>query len=159
MTAVAKAPIVGGQQDHNIVMHKSKATRIVDAMMENDHFSQWLGVIRLEEREGYCRLQMVVRPEMCNGFGIAHGGITYSLADSALAFASNSMGRHAVSIETSISHIRPLQAEDGIIATAKEVSAGNKISIYEVRIEKEQDGELVALFKGTVYRKAEEWQV
>jgi len=140
-------------------MHKSKATRIVDAMMENDHFSQWLGVIRLEEREGYCRLQMVVRPEMCNGFGIAHGGITYSLADSALAFASNSMGRHAVSIETSISHIRPLQAGDGIIAMAKEISAGNKISIYEVRIEKEQDGELVALFKGTVYRKAEEWQV
>jgi acyl-CoA thioesterase len=147
------------KQDHNISMHKSKATRIVDAMMENDHFSQWLGVIRLEEREGYCRLQMVVRPEMCNGFGIAHGGITYSLADSALAFASNSQGRHAVSIETSISHIRPLQAEDGIIAIAKEVSAGNKISIYEVRIEKEEDGELVALFKGTVYRKAEEWQV
>ena len=140
-------------------MHKSKATRIVDAMMEKDHFSLWLGIIRLEEREGYCRLQMVVRSEMCNGFGIAHGGITYSLADSALAFASNSQGQHAVSIETSISHIRPLQAGDGIIATAKEVSAGNKIAIYEVRIEKETDGELVALFKGTVYRKAEEWQV
>ncbi|HEY4208164.1 MAG TPA: hotdog fold thioesterase, partial [Puia sp.] len=107
----------------------------------------------------YCRLQMVVRPEMCNGFGIAHGGITYSLADSALAFASNSKGQHAVSIETSISHIRPLQAGDGIIATAKEVSAGNKISIYEVRVEKEDDNELAALFKGTVYRKVEEWQV
>jgi len=138
---------------------KSKATRIIDAMMENDHFSQWLGIVRLEEREGFCRLQMVVRPEMCNGFGIAHGGITYSLADSALAFASNSRGRHSLSIETSISHIRPLQAEDGIIAIAEEKSPGNKLSIYEVRIEKEEDGELVALFKGTVYRKEIEWEV
>jgi acyl-CoA thioesterase len=138
---------------------KSKASRIVDAMMENDHFSQWLGIVRLEEREGYCRLQMTVRPEMCNGFGIAHGGITYSLADSALAFASNSRGKHALSIETSISHIQPLQAEDGIIATAEEKSPGNKISIYEVRVEREEDRELVALFKGTVYRKSIEWEV
>lgn len=138
---------------------KSKASRIVDAMMENDHFSQWLGIVRLEEREGYCRLQMTVRPEMCNGFGIAHGGITYSLADSALAFASNSKGKHALSIETSISHIQPLQAEDGIIATAEEKSQGNKIAIYEVRIVREEDDVLVALFKGTVYRKSIEWEV
>lgn len=138
---------------------KSKASRIVDAMMENDHFSQWLGIVRLEEREGYCRLQMTVRPEMCNGFGIAHGGITYSLADSALAFASNSKGKHALSIETSISHIQPLQAEDGIIATAEEKSAGNKIAIYEVRIVREEDDVLVALFKGTVYRKSIDWEV
>ena len=138
---------------------KSKATRIVDAMMENDHFSQWLGIVRLEEREGYCRLQMTIRPEMCNGFGIAHGGITYSLADSALAFASNSKGRHALSIETSISHIQPLQGEDGIIATAEEKSYGNKIAIYEVRIVREEDDVLVALFKGTVYRKSIDWEV
>jgi acyl-CoA thioesterase len=138
---------------------KSKAARIVDAMMEKDHFSQWLGIVRLEEREGYCRLQMVVRPEMCNGFGIAHGGITYSLADSALAFASNSKGKHALSIETSISHIAPLQAEDGIVAIAEEKSFGNKVAIYEVRIEREEDGALVALFKGTVYRKSIEWEV
>ena len=138
---------------------KSKATRIVDAMMENDHFSQWLGIVRLEEREGYCRLQMTIRPEMCNGFGIAHGGITYSLADSALAFASNSKGKHALSIETSISHIQPLQAEDGIIATAEEKSYGNKIAIYEVRIVREEDDVLVALFKGTVYRKSIDWEV
>lgn len=138
---------------------KSKATRIVDAMMEKDHFSQWLGIVRLEEREGYCRLQMTVRPEMCNGFGIAHGGITYSLADSALAFASNSQGKHALSIETSISHIAPLQPEDGIIAIAEEKSFGNKIAIYEVRVLREEDDTLVALFKGTVYRKNNDWEV
>lgn len=135
----------------------SNASQIIDRMMEKDHFSQWLGIVRVDEREGYCRLQMTVRPEMCNGFGIAHGGITYSLADSALAFASNSRGRHALSVETSISHIRPLQPEDGIIATATETSLGNSIAIYEVRVEHAETGELVALFKGTVYRKRQEW--
>jgi acyl-CoA thioesterase len=135
-----------------------KASRIIDQMMEKDHFSQWLGIVRVDEREGYCQLQMTVRPEMCNGFGIAHGGITYSLADSALAFASNSRGRHALSVETSISHIRPLQPGDGIIATATEASLGNGIAIYEVRVEHAETGELAALFKGTVYRKREEWR-
>ncbi|MHA4812140.1 hotdog fold thioesterase [Flavitalea flava] len=135
----------------------NKTNRIIDAMMERDLFSQWLGVERLEEREGYCRLGMTIRSEMCNGFAIAHGGISYSFADSAFAFASNSRGRKAVSVETSISHIRPLLAGDKIIAIAEEKSLGNRIGIYEVRVEKE-NGELAALFKGTVFRKEEEWK-
>jgi acyl-CoA thioesterase len=137
---------------------KSKATSVIDTMMNKDLFSQWLGIERVEERAGFCKLKMTVRAEMCNGFHIAHGGITYSLADSALAFASNSHGRHAVSVETSISHIIPLKTGDVIIATATEKSCSNKIGIYEVRIEKES-GELVALFKGTVFRKEKEWDV
>ncbi len=137
---------------------KSKAERIVDAMMEKDRFSQWLGIERIEEKEGFCKLKMIIRKEMCNGFEIAHGGISFSLADSALAFASNSYGRHALSIETSISHIKPLKAGDAIIAIATEQSKSNKIGIYEVRIENEKN-ELVALFKGTVYRKDAEWDV
>lgn len=135
-----------------------KASNIIDQMMNKDYFSQWLGIERLEEAEGLCQLRMTVRPEMCNGFGIAHGGITYSLADSALAFASNSQGRHAVSIETAISHIRPLHPGDIIIATAEEKHISNKIGVYEVKVEKDS-GELIALFKGTVFRKSTEWQV
>jgi acyl-CoA thioesterase len=137
---------------------KSKTTAIVDAMMSKDYFSQWLGIERLEEREGFCKLRMTVRREMCNGFEIAHGGISYSFADSALAFASNSHGRHAISIETSISHLKPLRTGDIITATAEEKSRSNKIAIYDVRVEKE-NGELVALFKGTVFRKETEWNV
>lgn len=132
---------------------QSKATQIIDGMMKKDYFSQWLGIERLEEGEGFCKLKMEIRKEMCNGFEIAHGGITYSLADSALAFASNSHGRQAVSIETSISHIRPLKTGDVIIASAEEKNLGNRIGIYEVRVEKE-NGELVALFKGTVFIKS-----
>jgi acyl-CoA thioesterase len=137
---------------------KSKTTAIVDVMMSKDYFSQWLGIERLEEKEGYCKLRMTVRQEMCNGFEIAHGGISYSFADSALAFASNSHGRQAVSIETSISHLKPLKTGDIITATAEEKSCNNKIAIYDVRVEKES-GELVALFKGTVFRKETEWNV
>ena len=136
----------------------NKAKLIVDKMMEKDLFSQWLGIERLEESEGYCQLKMTIRAEMCNGFEIAHGGITYSFADSALAFASNSHGIQAVSIETSISHIRPLKPGDVIIATAEEKSLSKKIGIYEIRIEKET-GELVALFKGTVFRKETQWNI
>lgn len=136
-------------------MEKSKATRIVDRMMNKDLFSQWLGIERLGEGEGYCKLKMVIRPEMCNGFEIAHGGISYSFADSALAFASNSHGRQSVSIETSISHLQPLKPGDILIAIAEEKSRSNKIAVYEVRVER--DDVLVALFKGTVYRKEKEW--
>jgi len=134
---------------------KSKATEIIDAMMDKDYFSQWLGVERLEEAEGFCKLRMTIRKEMLNGFEIAHGGITYSFADSALAFASNSGGRQSVSLETSISHIKPLKTGDIIVATAREKSANKRIAIFEVTVEKE-NGELVALFKGTVYIKREQ---
>lgn len=136
----------------------NKPKLIVDKMMEKDFFSQWMGIKRLAERQGHCQLMMSIRPEMCNGFGIAHGGITYAFADSALAFASNSHGRHAVSIETSISHIKPLRPGDSIIATAQEKNITNSLGIYEVTIEKE-NGELVALFKGTVFRKDNAWDI
>ena len=76
-----------------------QAERIVNQMFENDAFSKWLGIERIQVDLGTCVLQMKIRKEMLNGFGIAHGGITYALADSALAFASNSQGRQAVSIE------------------------------------------------------------
>ncbi|HYF32269.1 MAG TPA: hydroxyphenylacetyl-CoA thioesterase PaaI [Chitinophagaceae bacterium] len=139
-------------------MEKSTATRVVDRMMSKDLFSQWLGVERLGEGEGTCKLKMVIRPEMCNGFGIAHGGISYSFADSALAFACNSHGRQAVSIETSISHLRALHVGDVLIAIAEEKSCSNRIGVYDVRVERES-GELVALFKGMVYRKDKNWDV
>jgi acyl-CoA thioesterase len=129
---------------------------IVNQMMQQDLFSQWLGIDILDAEPGRSKLKMFVRPEMCNGFGLAHGGIAYSLADSALAFASNAHGRKAVSIETSISHIKPIMAGDILIATTIEQHLSGRIAIYEVRITK-MDETLAALFKGTVYRKDEEW--
>ena len=130
---------------------------IVNTMMAADYFSQWLGIEILEAKEGLSKLQMTVRKEMLNGFGIAHGGITYSLADSALAFASNSHGQKAVSIETSISHTNPLKENDIIIAEACEETCSNKIGIYTIKITKRSDLKVVALFIGTVYRTSKNW--
>jgi acyl-CoA thioesterase len=142
----------------NFLDMNTKVKKIVDKMMEKDLFSQWMGIQRLEEKEGYSQLKMTIRPEMCNGFEIAHGGISFAFADSALAFASNSHGRQAVSIETSISHVKSIRSGDTIIATALEKSLANSIAIYEVTINKE-NGDLVALFKGTVFRKETLWEV
>ena len=139
-------------------MTKPLATRVIDRMMEKDWFSQWLGIERLDEGPGHCTLRMRVRRDMLNGFGIAHGGISYSLADSALAFAANSHGRHAVSIETSISHVEPVREGDVLTARAIEEHCSHKIGVYRV-IVTNQDDRQVALFKGTVYRTSREWEV
>lgn len=130
---------------------------IVDKMMSEDAFSQWLGVEVLEKPKGSSVLKMTVRKEMTNGFGVAHGGITYSIADSALAFASNSHGVKSMSIETSISHTKPVMVGDVLFARASEKTKGNKIAVYDIPVEN-QNGEIVALFKGTVYRSGKEWE-
>jgi acyl-CoA thioesterase len=131
--------------------------QIVDTMMSKDAFSQWLGMEVLNIEAGTCTLKMTLRAEMLNGFGIAHGAITYALADSALAFASNSHGRQALSVDTSINHIEALREGDSIIATAKEESLKNRFGVYTIQILKDET--LVAHFKGTVYRTEKEWQI
>ncbi len=137
---------------------KEKATAVVNQMFERDYFSQWLGIERVEDDAGRSVLRMTVRRDMLNGFGIAHGGITYSLADSAFAFASNSHGRKSVSIETSISHLVALHEGDVLTAVAEEEHLGNKTAIYRIVITNQHE-QRVALFKGTVYRTSKEWAI
>lgn len=129
---------------------------IVHRMMKQDAFSQWLGIEVLEAKAGFCRLALNIHPRMVNGFGIAHGGIAFSLADSALAFASNGHGRQALSVRTSMSHLAPLRVGDRIVATARELNLARRIGHYEVDVRRE-DGELVARFEGTVYRTSTHW--
>ena len=131
-------------------------SEIIDKMYNNDPFSQWLGIKRLQEGPGFCTLQLTVKPEMLNGFSIAHGGITYSLADSALAFAANAHGRKCVSVETSISHVQPVMEGDVLTTEVEEVSLNHRIGIYHVKVMNQHDVE-VALFKGSVYRREEVW--
>lgn len=130
---------------------------IVNEMLAKDHFSEWLGIRLLVADKGLCKLQMTIREDMLNGFGIAHGGITYSLADSALAFAANSHGQKAVSVETSISHTVALKVGDIIIAEAHEEHCSDKIGIYSIKIYNTADNSVVAIFKGTVYRTSKKW--
>jgi acyl-CoA thioesterase len=124
---------------------------VVARMMEKDLFSQWLGISVLEVREGYSRLSMKVRPEMINGFDIVHGGIAFSLADSAFAFACNNRNNLSVALDTSINFLKPVQVGDEIIAEATELHNGRSTGLYHIRITN-QDQEVVALFKGTCFR-------
>ncbi len=129
---------------------------IVDAMYKKDGFSAWLGIEVLEVKTGYVKLKMKIRKEMLNGFGRCHGGIPFSLADSALAFASNSHGRISVSIENAISYPAPVMEGDELTAVCEEITLGNKIGNYHVQITN-QGGNIVGIFRGTVYRTSKEF--
>ncbi len=132
-----------------------KPEEIVTNLLENDAFSKWLGIEVVEVKKGYCKLKMTVRKEMLNGFDVAHGGITYSLADTCLAFASNSNGRRAMSVETSISHIKPTFEGNVLYAEAEELNVSNKIGLYSIVVKTKEHK--VAFFKGTCYRNIKEW--
>ena len=134
------------------------ARDIVDHMMHNDAFSAWLGIEVIEAAPGEAHLRMTVREEMTNGFGIAHGGITYSLADSALAFAANGGGVQSLSVETSIHHLAPVKAGDQLHARATQISETRKTGLYQIDITN-TSGERVAWFKGTVYRTSKSWNL
>lgn len=127
------------------------AERVVRGMMDRDAFSQWLGIEVLETAPRRSVVRMKVRPEMVNGFGVAHGGIAYSAADSALAFAANTHGSVTVAIENSISYPKAIQAGDTITATAAEDASTNRLGFYRVDVKNQRD-ELVATFRGTVYK-------
>ena len=120
-------------------------------MMEKDAFSKWMGIEILESEPGYVKLSMKVRQEMCNGFGICHGGITFSLADSALAFASNSRGSVSVALENNINYTKKVEVGDTLIAETEEIQNGRTIGVYKIRVLNQND-DLVADFRGTVYR-------
>ena len=134
----------------------SKIHPVVAKMLEGDEMTRWLDAEVLESKEGYCKVQMEVRKEMANGFNIVHGGISFSLADSAIAFAANAYGRHAVSLNTTIRHLYPVFVGDTLIAEAEVVNLKHKIINVDATVTN-QNGEKVADLQATGYRKSEQW--
>ena len=130
---------------------QAQADVVVKAMLARDAFSRWLGVELVTLRPRACTLRMRVRGDMVNGFGVSHGGIVYSLADSALAFASNTSGHVTVSVDNTISYPVPVQVGDDLIAVAEEETAGARLGFYRVTVAR-QDGTVVGLLHATVYR-------
>lgn len=124
-------------------------------MLNQDTFSQWLGIEILECELGRCKLGMTIRKDMLNSMNKAHGGISYSLADTAFGFAANTHGKYAVSIETSINHIEALNEGDYLIAESVIEKVKNKLAFNIVEVKR--GNELVALFKGVVYRTEKNW--
>ena len=128
-----------------------KATQVVQHMMEHDLFSQWLGIELIEISEGYSKITMTIRKEMINGLGIIHGGVTFSMADSAFAFACNNRNVLSVALDTSINFLKPVHVNDILIAEAKELHNGKSTGLYHITITNQHD-HVVAVFKGTCYR-------
>lgn len=129
---------------------------VVDTMMGSDYFSQWLGIRVESVSQGSCRISLTLRKEMLNGFGIAHGGIAFSLADSALAFASNSHNKKSLVLDTSMSFTSPALEGDVLTAVAEELNLTKSTGIYDVTVTN-QAGKKIAVFRGTVFRKADLW--
>lgn len=127
------------------------AQKVVAHMMEHDQFSQWLGITLLDIQEGYSKIRMTVREEMLNGFGIVHGGIAFSLADSAFAFACNNRNILSVALDTAINFTKAVQVGDSLTAEAKEIHNGKSTGLYHITITNQQQ-EVVAVFKGTCFR-------
>ena len=137
--------------------YKMKSPKeIVEGMLAQDAFSQLLGMELISIEQGACVLRCEVRSSMTNGFGIAHGAITYSLADSALAFASNAHGVHCFSVDTNISHLKKVKLGDVLTARCTESHRGKRTGVYIVDIQN-QDGIRVAYFRGTVFISSEAW--
>lgn len=124
---------------------------VIDIMTRRDEFSRWLGLEIDAIDTGYCKLHYTVKREMLNGFGNIHGGILFSAADSAFAFACNSHGIITVALDVSITFTAPAKEGDLLSVEAKELHLGNKTGLYDMRTTN-AEGKLVAVFKGTAYR-------
>jgi len=125
--------------------------QVVNHMMDHDAFSQWMGIEVIEIREGYSKIKMTIRQEMVNGFGIVHGGLPFSLADSAFAFACNNRNNLSVALDVTITFMKAVNIGDVLTAEAKEVHNGRSTGVYLITVTN-QKNEQVALFKGTCFR-------
>ncbi len=127
------------------------AQQMIEKVLSQDKFSQWLGISIIEIAEGYSKIKMTVRPEMMNGLGVVHGGIAFSLADSCFAFACNSRNNLSLALDTSINFLKPVHVNDILIAEAKEIHNGKNTGLYHISISNQKE-HLVAMFKGTCFR-------
>ena len=133
-----------------------EGVKIPYKMLSLDAFSQWLGIEILDCELGRCKVGLTIRKEMLNSMNKAHGGISYSLADTAFGFAANTHGNYAVSIETSINHIEALNEGDYLVAESVIEKVNTKLGFNIIEVKRGE--ELVALFKGVVYRTGKSWE-
>ncbi len=135
-----------------------RAERVAAGMLRDDAYSRWLGVEVLEIAPGRAVVRMTIRPEMCNGFGVCHGGVSFGFADTAFAFACNTQGNLAVSIENSMTYPAAIRPGEVVTASATESARSNRILYYQVNVTK-ADGTVVGLFRGTAYRTEKPHQI
>ena len=137
-------------------MNDAPVHPIVARMLETDAMTRAMGMEVLESEPGRCVCRLTVRPDMVNGFGIAHGAVTYALADSTLAFAVNAQGRHAVSVTSTIQHLAPVMLGDTLHAAAILRAEGGRIVHVDVEVQN-QEGTRVAWLTATGFKKSTSW--
>ena len=120
-------------------------------MLDQDEFSKWMGIKLIEVREKYCLIEMPVKKEMINGLKTVHGGVTFSLADSALAFSSNNTNEASVALNCMINFTKAVKLGDTLIAESVLISDTRKTGVYDISITN-QHKLLMATFRGTVYK-------
>ena len=125
--------------------------QVIEHMLHTDAFSQWLGIEVIEIKEGYSKIKMLVRKEMMNGLNVIHGGIAFSLADSAFAFACNNRNNLSMALDVTISFLKTVHTGDELTAEAKEIHNGKSTGVYLITVTNQRQ-EQVALFKGTCFR-------
>lgn len=128
---------------------------IANYLLSQDPFSLWMGIEVLEADLGYCKVGCTITNQMCNGFGVTHGGILFSLADTALAFSAATYGKVALAIDNSISFMQKTTAGQKVTASSRILHQSHKIAVFDIKIFKESE-ELIAHMKGTVYRTSKE---
>lgn len=128
--------------------------RIVEKLLRQDPFSNWMGIVLISADKGSCKIQCRITDNMTNGFGVTHGGIIFSLADTALAFSASTYGQVALALDNSISFTNRSVAGDILTASSKAINITRKTGLFDVRI-KNQKNTVIAMMKGTVYRTGE----
>jgi len=124
---------------------------LIEILLEKDAFSKWLGLENIDVSLGHCSFNYTIKPDMMNGLGTVHGGVLFSAADSALAFASNSTDNLSVALEVSISFTKAVRLGEKLRVVADEIYSGKKTAVYDIKTFNESD-ELICFFKGTVFR-------
>ena len=130
------------------------ADKVRDVMFADDAASKMLGMEIAEVGPGRAVVTMTVRADMLNGFAICHGGLIATLADSAFAFACNSRNALTVASGFGIDILKSARLGDRLTATAEETSLAGRTGLYDITV-KNQNGELIAMFRGRSYRLAE----
>lgn len=120
-------------------------------MLNQDEFSQWMGIKLIDVHEKYCLIEMPIKQEMINGLKTIHGGITFAFADSALAFSSNNTNDASVALNCTINFTKAVKLGDTLFAESILISDTRKTGIYDISI-RNQEKVLVASFRGTVYK-------
>ena len=128
-----------------------RAQEAVQSLYAADRASQALGIRIMDVAPGRVRVEMTVRPDMVNGHGMCHGGIVFTLADSAFAFACNSHGEPMVAAGAGIEFLAPTPLGERVTATAAEISRTGRHGIYDVTVS-DSACKVLAQFRGRCAR-------